>query len=117
MDPIVSGPAESTIPSPNRQMEKAPVDTQLENGIPIELVDEKRGARSTRSSSNILWPMLIAALAVFVAATIALAIALGIIINGSGGCSEPSQAGRHDWFYYTSTKCAIPDDMAGQQRF
>ena len=24
---------------------------------------------------------------------------------------------RHDWFYYTSTKCAIPDDMAGQQRF
>jgi len=21
------------------------------------------------------------------------------------------QAGRHDWFYYTSTKCAIPDDM------
>jgi hypothetical protein len=27
------------------------------------------------------------------------------------------QAGRHDWFYYTSTKCAIPDDMAGQQRF
>jgi hypothetical protein len=25
--------------------------------------------------------------------------------------------GRHDWFYYTSTKCAIPDDMAGQQRF
>jgi hypothetical protein len=23
----------------------------------------------------------------------------------------------HDWFYYTSTKCAIPDDMAGQQRF
>jgi len=28
-----------------------------------------------------------------------------------------TQAGRHDWFYYTSTKCAIPDDMAGQQRF
>ncbi len=27
------------------------------------------------------------------------------------------QEGRHDWFYYTSTKCAIPDDMAGQQRF
>jgi hypothetical protein len=27
------------------------------------------------------------------------------------------QAGRHDWFYYTSTKCAIPDNMAGQQRF
>jgi hypothetical protein len=26
------------------------------------------------------------------------------------------QAGRHDWFYYTSTKCAIPDDMAGQQQ-
>jgi hypothetical protein len=24
---------------------------------------------------------------------------------------------RHDLFYYTSTKCAIPDDMAGQQRF
>jgi len=21
------------------------------------------------------------------------------------------QAGRHDWVYYTSTKCAIPDDM------
>ncbi len=21
------------------------------------------------------------------------------------------QAGRHDWFYYTSTKCAIPDDI------
>jgi hypothetical protein len=19
--------------------------------------------------------------------------------------------GRHDWFYYTSTKCAIPDDI------
>jgi hypothetical protein len=30
---------------------------------------------------------------------------------------QPSSAGRHDWFYYTSTKCAIPDDMAGQQRF
>jgi hypothetical protein len=27
------------------------------------------------------------------------------------------QAGRHDWFYYTSTRCAIPDDIAGQQRF
>jgi hypothetical protein len=26
-------------------------------------------------------------------------------------------SGRHDWFYYTSTKCAIPDDMAGQQCF
>jgi hypothetical protein len=25
--------------------------------------------------------------------------------------------GRHDWFYYTSTKCAIPDDIAGQQHF
>jgi hypothetical protein len=24
------------------------------------------------------------------------------------------QAGRHDWFYYTSTKCAIPDDMSCQ---
>ncbi len=24
------------------------------------------------------------------------------------------QAGRHVLFYYTSTKCAIPDDMAGQ---
>jgi hypothetical protein len=24
-------------------------------------------------------------------------------------CILPS--GRHDWFYYTSTKCAIPDDM------
>jgi hypothetical protein len=23
------------------------------------------------------------------------------------------QAGRHDWFYYTATKCAIPDDMVG----
>jgi hypothetical protein len=21
------------------------------------------------------------------------------------------RAGRHDWFYYTSTKCAIPDDI------
>ncbi len=27
------------------------------------------------------------------------------------------QAGRHDWFYYTSTKCAIPDDMALQVVF
>ncbi len=26
-------------------------------------------------------------------------------------------ARRHDWFYHTSTKCAIPDDIAGQQRF
>ena len=26
--------------------------------------------------------------------------------------SAPSQmTGRHDWLYYTSTKCAIPDDM------
>ncbi len=25
--------------------------------------------------------------------------------------STGRQAGRHDWFYYTSTKCAIPDDM------
>jgi hypothetical protein len=33
-------------------------------------------------------------------------------------CAEPQAVpGRHDWFYYTSTKCAIPDDMAGQQRF
>jgi hypothetical protein len=24
--------------------------------------------------------------------------------------------GRHDWFYYTSTKCAIPDDMTGLQK-
>jgi hypothetical protein len=24
---------------------------------------------------------------------------------------------RHDWFSYTPTKCAIPDDMAGQQCF
>ncbi len=23
---------------------------------------------------------------------------------------------RDDWFYYTSTNCAIPDDMAGQNR-
>jgi hypothetical protein len=21
----------------------------------------------------------------------------------------------HDWFYYTSTKCAIPDDMGGNR--
>ncbi len=32
-------------------------------------------------------------------------------------CQAGRQAGRHAWFYYTSTKCAIPDDMAGQQRF
>jgi hypothetical protein len=35
----------------------------------------------------------------------------------NGGNAQAAQEGRHDWFYYTSTKCAIPDDMAGQQRF
>jgi hypothetical protein len=24
---------------------------------------------------------------------------------------QKREPGRHDWFYYTSTKCAIPDDM------
>jgi hypothetical protein len=27
------------------------------------------------------------------------------------------QAGKHNWFYYTSTKCSISDDNAGQQLF
>ena len=31
----------------------------------------------------------------------------------AGGFQE-EQTGRHDWFHYTSTKCAIPDDMEEQ---
>ncbi len=31
-------------------------------------------------------------------------------------CSyKHAEAGRHDWFYYTSTKCAIPDDINMQK--
>jgi hypothetical protein len=37
--------------------------------------------------------------------------------NSAAFASAHDLIGRHDWFYYTSTKCAIPDDMAGQQRF
>jgi hypothetical protein len=37
--------------------------------------------------------------------------------HGVSEHANASKRGRHDWFYYTSTKCAIPDDMAGQQRF
>jgi hypothetical protein len=44
---------------------------------------------------------------------------LDLIHTGSLSCQAcmVPLLGRHDWCYYTSTKCAIPDDMAGQQRF
>jgi hypothetical protein len=44
----------------------------------------------------------------------------GLMIKGLRnkiGRQAGRQAGRHDRFYYTSTKCAIPDDIAGQQLF
>jgi len=29
--------------------------------------------------------------------------------------THPTAGNRHDWFYYTSKKCAIPDDMQETQ--